>query len=181
MPTRMLLTQMSTHFAQQGFSFQYKVLNVGITLKSVSQSRSTFLWFEFYKATPVINCIFESKEAGSTNLCWSYIHGHLLSHMYSTLLGCSSHSIRFIMIVSICSDHVIVIVAKACHLMGSSWSSPAMKDHSSATTWRGAEASSTRSAKASSQGASSVWHTQANSQVELVLVQLILYTTSWAL
>ena len=38
----------------------------------------------------------------------------------------------------------------ACHFLGSTWSSPSMRDHSSATTWRGALASTSRSAKASS-------------------------------
>ena len=93
-----------------------------------------------------------SLKTSSSIICWSYLCGHLLRHVNLRLLGCSSHCIRVILVPSICIDNVevIIIIAMACHCLGSTWSSPSMRDHSSATTWRGALASTSRSAKASS-------------------------------
>ena len=64
----------------------------------------------------------------------------------------------------------------------SSWSSPSMKDHSSATTWRGARASLIGSARVSSQSHSTCGPHTARSQSVQGLVQAkISISTSWAL
>ena len=46
------------------------------------------------KVAPIINCIFESKETGPSIISRGYLRGHLLSHVYCWLLGCSSHCIE---------------------------------------------------------------------------------------
>ena len=107
--------------------------------------------------------ICKSKENSSPIICWSYLCGHLLRIVAScesvsagVLFSLHKSHIGSIHLHRQCIDNVeviiiiIIIIAMACHCLGSTWSFPSMRDHSAATTWRGALASTSRSAKASS-------------------------------
>ena len=79
-----------------------------------------------------------SKETGPSTICRGNLRGRLLSHEHFGLLKCSSHCISIMLVPSICPTS-----RRQCRshlhshdlpIMGSNWSSPSMRDHSSATT-----------------------------------------------
>ena len=96
---------------QQSFVYRCFIL-------SVSQSRSTFLRFQFCNVTPVINCIFIGKETGPSIVRQGNLCGHLLSHVNCCLLGSSSDCIWFMLIPwAIIIDNVgvkVIFIAMAC-------------------------------------------------------------------
>ena len=76
-----------------------------------------FFWFQLRYVTPIIKCIFESREAGPSIIYRSYLSGHLLSHVNCALLWCSSRCIRAILVPSTCIANVeVIIIAMACHI-----------------------------------------------------------------
>ena len=108
-----------------------------LRFEPVPQFRYAFFRFQFCGVTPIIKCIFTSKETGLSLIRRGYLPGHLLSHVIWRLLRSSSHRAWFILIpwATIIDNVEVIFVSVDCH-----WA-PVHLEQCSTITWRGAVAS----------------------------------------